>query len=50
MKVLPEFLEERGIFPVGYFARYVSADMMKALPLIEANGLKSQEGVIYNSF
>lgn len=50
MKVLPTFREDRGIFPVGYFARYVFADMMEALPLIEASGLKSQDGVMYNSF
>jgi hypothetical protein len=50
MKVLPKSFEFRGIFPVGYFVRYARADVMVALPLIDARGLMSHEGVMYSSF
>jgi hypothetical protein len=50
MKVLPKPFEFLGIFPVGYFARYARADVIDALPLIDASGLMSHEGVMYSSF
>lgn len=46
MKVLPKSFEFRGMAPVGYFARYARADVIDALPLIDASGLMSHEGVM----
>jgi hypothetical protein len=50
MKVLPKSLEFLGTFPAGYFARYARADVIDALPLIDASGFMSHEGVMYSSF
>jgi len=50
MKAFPKSFEFLGMFPVGYFARYAWADVMDALPLIDASGLISHEGVMYSSF
>ena len=41
--------EFRGGFPEGYFFIKSSYDKTVALPLMEARGLMSQEGVMYSS-
>lgn len=50
MKILPFSLEDFGTFPVGNRDRNVFEDTIDALPLIEANGLRSHDGVMYTSF
>lgn len=49
-KIFPKSLEERGTLPAGYRALKVLGETIEALPLIEANGFISQDGVMYNSF
>jgi len=46
MKHFPKSLELRGIFPLGYFLKNASADVMDAFPLMEVKELKSQDGVM----
>ena len=50
MKILPKSLEFRGTLPDGYLDLKVLGETMDALPLMEVKGLKSHDGVMYNSF
>ncbi len=50
MKTFPYSDDVLGIKPVEYRAWYAAADNTVALPLIDANGLVSHEGVMYSSF
>lgn len=50
INTFPNSFVFRGTLPLGYFLLNACSDMTCAVPLMEARGLWSQEGEMYNSF
>lgn len=49
INTFPKSLDERGTLPEGYRVLNAFAERMVALPLMDARGLMSQDGVMYTS-